>query len=403
MRSVALTVARAVGVAMAGSDVEGIDALDERSGDGRAANKVGAGRKRHLNQGSVISRRSSARRAGSGSQAGSTPTPVKCRQAETPSRCSTPAPKEVAAGGDVGAVGASKNAARLVLKDCKFLCGSASSVHDPVALALAPEGVDVSTLPRIRWGKDGCNTDRFDEGVPAGDVASCWYCERTYQNQAHKHNGRKACQKAIGEDLTKREEFHSVRKSLIERRVLGHSADRRKGQGVRKKTLKQKQARQSRLLPPKSKFWPMDQYEAMFGNPKSTDNVRRGHKKTTIGKFKGVIVPGDDSFDKPWDLEVGYLDELALEEDLHVLGSQDDEDLPEELENKFNDMADAEDKDLAAACTGQSYESMMKELLAASDADGGDEEDVEPDDAGRAAAEARRTQKHKHNTININV
>ena len=165
--------------------------------------------------------------------------------------------------------------------------------------------------------------------------------------QTHKYDAkgpRKDCQEQL-RDNKNNETWRAARQELIERRARGRQAKRKgTGQG-RTKVLKSKQARQARLVTPGAKFWPLHLYEQKFGNPKSTEN-HKGHRISTMGGFKGVIVPAEKkAFDQPWDVEVGYLDELALEDELEKKGSDDESDFSQELETKYADMA-AQDCDL---------------------------------------------------------
>ena len=150
-------------------------------------------------------------------------------------------------------------------------------------------------------------------------MAADWYCERVFQNQKHMFTSRKSCQDNLGLDQKKRDTWAQKREELITRRTTGKAA-KREG-GLRKKTLKTRTARQSRLLMPGAKFWPIKLYTDTFGDPKLPQNKARGHRTSKMGKFRGVVVPGEEAdFTKPLDLEVGYMDELALENELDVQG-----------------------------------------------------------------------------------
>lgn len=54
------------------------------------------------------------------------------------------------------------------------------------------------------------------------------------------------------------------------------------------KKLKRKQARQQRLIAPKSKFLPMDDYLVQFGNPRSAENKARGHRVTDLVQWRSA-------------------------------------------------------------------------------------------------------------------
>jgi len=195
-------------------------------------------------------------------------------------------------------------------------------------------------------------------------------------------------QGSLGADAQERAAWTADREAFIQRRACGMrftKGGRSETATKRHKetTLKSKQARQQRLLPPKSKFWPLKLYENNFGNPKSAKNKKLGHKVTMFGEHRGVLVPEATDFNKPWDVEVGYLDETALEEELAVQLSDDSEDFPDELQNKYTDLVAADDRTFANACVGISYEDMMAKIAAEA------AQESNPAAAGRQMAEDR--------------
>ena len=106
-----------------------------------------------------------------------------------------------------------------------------------------------------------------------------------------------------------------------------------------------------------------------------------------------MAVPKEMNFDEPWDLEVGYLDETALEEDLDVQNSQDSEALPDELQEKFDNLAESEDKDFKKACVGTSFSELMQQI--ADTAWGNNSSDAAtPAESGRKMAEAEQDGNH---------
>ena len=68
---------------------------------------------------------------------------------------------------------------KLIIVACGFHCGGKSDHVDPVAeLKARASAQSVTGLPRLRWAKQPADTERYDEGIPAGWSYACWYCER---------------------------------------------------------------------------------------------------------------------------------------------------------------------------------------------------------------------------------
>ena len=247
----------------------------------------------------------------------------------------------------------------------------------------APDA-DESTLRRIRWAREGEAEFRMEPGVDPGQVASDWYCERTYESEKHKYQGRGDCQAKLGSDQAAADRFREKRDELIQRRASGKQRRQKSHpKDSRKQRVLSRQKRESRLLPPKPKFYTMEQYKDVFKcDPKK--NKEHGHKVTQFGKFRGVVVPaklGDGN--EPWDVEVAYCQSNELETEDAVKDSQDSDDIPEELQDMYNDIVDREDEAFHKAVVGTSYEELMAQL--AEEANNVEQE--EPADAGRKFAE----------------
>ena len=130
----------------------------------------------------------------------------------------------------------------------------------------------------------------------------------------------------------------------------------------KKKQLRQTTARQARLVAPKGKFWFMDLYEKHFGDPSSVENKKKGHKLSTFGSFTGVAVPGEENREVPWDIDLSYLDETALDDVQAEQLEGEIDDFGDTLGNQFDDLNRQADEDLANAMAGQSFEEQMAEI-----------------------------------------
>ena len=92
--------------------------------------------------------------------------------------------------------------------------------------------------------------------------------------------------------------------------------------------------------------------------------IPSGHKPVKFGRFKGVSVPATDTDPEvPWDIETAYMDEIGVHEELNRAETGDEEEFSDEMEDQFDDMAQDEDDRLASAVSGQSYESMMRQIV----------------------------------------
>ena len=136
----------------------------------------------------------------------------------------------------------------------------------------------------------------------------------------------------------------------------------RADQGARK-VLKKTEGRETRLIKPKAKFFPIELYRQTFGSPSAPENKRRNHKKVKVCGHKGVAVPPAD--DQPWDLETAFHEGINMEVDVDEEredGSDRDDRYDGQLEDQYDDMVRVQDEAYDNAVTGQDYKSMLAEL-----------------------------------------
>jgi len=237
---------------------------------------------------------------------------------------------------------------------CAFLCGDDSGAPDPAERLKQPKA-ELSTLPRIKWGR-GKQQPRFTVKVDPG-VRACWYCERLFQKDRAEYDGRKDCQKCLGGDHKKLLAWKAKRDKLIKR----HGTGLKKVKGVKKQTLKQKTGRQQSLIPPKNPFLLYDIYVKKYGDPKDPKNKKRGHKVVEIDGIRGVSFPVPE--DVPWELETRHVNETAHERTLMEQHSGDEEDFSDEMEEKFEELKQEEEDFLAKATKGITYDELMQEIV----------------------------------------
>jgi hypothetical protein len=180
---------------------------------------------------------------------------------------------------DCEAVGSSRG------KPCLFKCGKCSQDADCVDPAAT-----------IRWAyKDGSG-------------GSCWYCERVWCSEwCYKYetgvSGRQLFQKKLGREMDTLKSFQESRLSFVNLRKRGKKyMSYKRGDGVKKLTLKQKTKYTRRLIKQDDDFWPWDLYVKNFGDPSLPENRSRKHKKS---KFNGIVGPTGQCRAKPfrfWDL-----------------------------------------------------------------------------------------------------
>ena len=179
------------------------------------------------------------------------------------------------------------------------MCGQNSDSADPVE-PVAECGV--SNL--VRWGC-GRNQDGSVDGCN-----NCWYCERAFKSHFEHKYTRADLKKEMAKDKSVQEKFHAVRADIIARREGGAkrvAADRK----VEVRTTKD---RSQRFIKPRDKFWPLAAYIKAFGDPKSKDNKRNGHKVCWAHGTKGVLVPNKEAEDGPWEVETSFGNTIQLEE-----------------------------------------------------------------------------------------
>lgn len=132
------------------------------------------------------------------------------------------------------------------------------------------------------------------------------------------------------------------------------------------------------LIRPRDKFWPIDRYKKMFGDPKAPRNKKLGHKLTSMDGFRGVVVPADDG-EGPWELERRSGQRMEIDEEEDVGSSGGDEQL---ANSKFNDLKNEEAARYAELAVGAMQDVLNTMML--------DEEEAQKEEA----RSARKKEKH---------
>ena len=128
----------------------------------------------------------------------------------------------------------------------------------------------------------------------------------------------------------------------------------------------------------------MKAYTAKFGNPKSAENKKKGHKVVKVSGFRGVAVPGTTEKDVPWELERKYTDGQNLTAVEDEVGDGESEDFEGQLQDKFDDLANDDQNSYEKNVVGLSFEEIMKQ--AAAEEEAGEEVDA----AAQARADMKR-------------
>ena len=208
-------------------------------------------------------------------------------------------------------------------KTCEFMCGTCGSMPDP----LEPE-----KRKCCRWARDPTDPEKA-----TGYGTCCYYCERLWYGEAHKHDrDRIGFQSKLALCLSTLRDWRERRSnyiSMLKDKAAG-LVEKRSG-GVKKVTLKRKRFNQTSLIRPEDAFYPIARYEKKYGSPLLQKNKALGHKVAKIDGVKGVIVPGDDGL-QPFRLQRRSGE--ALEEDKEEdVGSTDGEE--EMADDKFATMS----------------------------------------------------------------